>query len=187
VISADSPESDILFPKTVYQTFEALQVSYKVSYKVSNFPAAYPYSHTLSHYDSAFTQTPLQSLLPVSELSHIVHTSHTNQKQTEDTMADDIGTYKLEKTITLNKLKPNKYRLWVVQTEATFDIHKYLGIVLSNETNPGHSVQSVRSCRQQSRRDNVIAPHCTALYRTCSVNTCFLLALQLFFTLQVRQ
>src|SRR5579859_5704534 len=52
-------------------------------------------------------------------------------------MADDItGTYKLEKTITLNKLKPNEYRLWVVQTEATFDIHKCMGIVLGTELNP---------------------------------------------------
>jgi hypothetical protein len=50
-------------------------------------------------------------------------------------MADDIGTYKLEKTITLNKLKPNEHHnIWVVQLEAT--LHKCLGIVLGNETNP---------------------------------------------------
>jgi gag-polypeptide of LTR copia-type len=50
-------------------------------------------------------------------------------------MADD-NTYKLEKTITLNKLKPNEYRLWAIQTEATFEVHKCLDIVLGNEPNP---------------------------------------------------
>jgi hypothetical protein len=52
-------------------------------------------------------------------------------------MADDNSTtYKLERTINLTTLKPNEYRLWVVQTEATFDVHKCLDIVLGNEPNP---------------------------------------------------
>ena len=51
-------------------------------------------------------------------------------------MTDEIVTYKLEKTITLNKLKPKEYRLWVVQTEATFEVHKCLGLVLGTELNP---------------------------------------------------
>ena len=42
----------------------------------------------------------------------------------------------MEKTITLNKLKPNEYRLWVIQTEATFEVHKCLDLVLGNEPNP---------------------------------------------------
>ncbi len=50
-------------------------------------------------------------------------------------MTDD-NIFKLEKTITLNKLKPNEYRLWVIQTEATFEVHKCLDIVLGNEPNP---------------------------------------------------
>jgi hypothetical protein len=53
-------------------------------------------------------------------------------------MADDATTtpYKLERTITLSQLKPNEYRLWVVQTEATFQVHKCLDIVLGKEPNP---------------------------------------------------
>ena len=52
-------------------------------------------------------------------------------------MADDATTaYKLERTITLSQLKPNEYRLWVVQTEATFQVHKCLDIVLGKELNP---------------------------------------------------
>lgn len=50
-------------------------------------------------------------------------------------MADD-NTFKLEKTITLNKLKPNEYRLRAIQTEATFEVHKCLDIVLGNEPDP---------------------------------------------------
>ena len=50
-------------------------------------------------------------------------------------MADD-NIFKLEKTITLNKLKSNEYRLWVIQTEATFEVHKCLDIVLDKEPNP---------------------------------------------------
>ena len=50
-------------------------------------------------------------------------------------MADD-NNYKMEKTITLNKLKPNEYRLWIIQTEATFERHKCLDIMLDNEPNP---------------------------------------------------
>ena len=42
----------------------------------------------------------------------------------------------MEKTITLNKLKPNEYRLWVIQMEATFEVHKCLDIVLGNKPNP---------------------------------------------------
>src|SRR2546423_7102665 len=44
--------------------------------------------------------------------------------------------YKLERIITLSQLKPNEYRLWVVQMEATFQVHKCLDIVLGNEPNP---------------------------------------------------
>ena len=51
-------------------------------------------------------------------------------------MADNAGTYRLKKTITLNKLKLNKYRLWVIQAEAIFDVHKCLGIMLGSEANP---------------------------------------------------
>ncbi len=50
-------------------------------------------------------------------------------------MADD-NIYRLEKTITLKQLKPNEYRLWAIQTEATFEVHKCLDIVLDNEPNP---------------------------------------------------
>jgi hypothetical protein len=50
-------------------------------------------------------------------------------------MADD-NIFKLEKTITLNKLKPNEYRLWVIQAEATFEVHKCLDIALGKEPNP---------------------------------------------------
>ena len=50
-------------------------------------------------------------------------------------MADD-NIFKLEKTIMLNKLKQNEYRLWVIQTEATFEVHKCLDIVLGKEPNP---------------------------------------------------
>ena len=49
-------------------------------------------------------------------------------------MADDAYN-KLEKTITITRLKPNEYRLWVVQTEATFEVHKCLGIMLGTEPN----------------------------------------------------
>ena len=52
-------------------------------------------------------------------------------------MADDNTSYKLEKTtITLNKLKPNEYRLWQIQAESTLQVHKCLDIVLGNEPNP---------------------------------------------------
>ena len=50
-------------------------------------------------------------------------------------MADD-NIYRLEKTITLKQLKPNEYRLWAIQMEATFEVHKCLDIVLGNEPNP---------------------------------------------------
>ena len=52
-------------------------------------------------------------------------------------MADDASPlYKLERTITLSQLKPNEYHLWVVQMEATFQVHKCLDIVLGKESNP---------------------------------------------------
>ena len=50
-------------------------------------------------------------------------------------MADDAYN-KLEKTIALTKLKSNEYRLWVIQTEATLEVHKCLDIVLGKEPNP---------------------------------------------------
>ena len=51
-------------------------------------------------------------------------------------MANSDATQSLvSKTIKLNKLKPNKYRLWVLQAEATFEVHKCLNIVLSKEAN----------------------------------------------------
>ena len=49
---------------------------------------------------------------------------------------DDIPKDVTGKTIKLNKLKPNEYRLWVIQTEATFEVHKCLDIVLGEEPNP---------------------------------------------------
>ena len=51
-------------------------------------------------------------------------------------MSDDNTTFRMERSISLNKLKPNEYRLWVIQTEATFEVHKCLDIVLGVETNP---------------------------------------------------
>src|SRR5271170_6708645 len=50
-------------------------------------------------------------------------------------MADD-DTRVTGKTIKLNKLKPNEYRLWVVQVEATFEVYKCLNIVLGKEPKP---------------------------------------------------
>ena len=47
-------------------------------------------------------------------------------------MADD-DTRGTGKTIKLNKLKPNEYRLWVVQTE---DVYKCLNIFLGKEPKP---------------------------------------------------
>ena len=41
-----------------------------------------------------------------------------------------------EKTITLNKLVPADYRMWVVQAEATFGVHECLDIVHGIEQNP---------------------------------------------------
>src|SRR5579859_6765514 len=43
---------------------------------------------------------------------------------------------KKEKTITLNKLKPNEYRIWVVQAEATLGVYECLDIVQGTELNP---------------------------------------------------
>jgi len=50
-------------------------------------------------------------------------------------MADD-DTRVTGKTIKLNKLKSNEYRLWVVQPEATFEVYKCLNIVLGKEPKP---------------------------------------------------
>ena len=50
-------------------------------------------------------------------------------------MADD-DTRVTGKTIKLNKLKPNEYRLWVVQSEATFEVYKCLKLVLGKEPKP---------------------------------------------------
>jgi len=41
-----------------------------------------------------------------------------------------------EQTITLNKLVPADYRMWVVQAEATFGVHECLDIVHGTEQNP---------------------------------------------------
>src|SRR5271169_2320042 len=52
-------------------------------------------------------------------------------------MADiDIPKDITGKSIKLNKLKPNEYRLWVVQMEATFKVYKCLGVALGAEPNP---------------------------------------------------
>ena len=48
----------------------------------------------------------------------------------------DNNIYRLEKTIILKPLKPSEYRLRAIQTEAIFEMHKYLDIVLGNEPNP---------------------------------------------------
>jgi hypothetical protein len=71
--------------------------------------------HThIESFDSGFTKKLLlQSLLPESELSHIVHTNQRYNRY----------------------LQIGKDCLWVVQTEATFEVHKYPGIVLGNKTN----------------------------------------------------
>jgi hypothetical protein len=50
-------------------------------------------------------------------------------------MADD-DTRVTGKTIKLNKLKSNEYRLWVVQSEATFEVYKCLKLVLGKEPKP---------------------------------------------------
>src|ERR1700685_2374454 len=50
-------------------------------------------------------------------------------------MADD-DTRVTGKTIKLNKLKSNEYRLWVVQSEATFEVYKCLNLVLGKEPKP---------------------------------------------------
>lgn len=50
-------------------------------------------------------------------------------------MADD-DTRVIGKIIKLNKLKSNEYCLWVVQTEATFEVFKCLNIVLGKEPKP---------------------------------------------------
>jgi len=42
----------------------------------------------------------------------------------------------MEKTVTLNGLKPNEYHLWVIPREATFEVHKCLIIILGKESNP---------------------------------------------------
>ena len=49
---------------------------------------------------------------------------------------DDISKDVTRKSIKLNKLKPNEYRLWVVQTEATFEVYKCLDIVLEKDPRP---------------------------------------------------
>ena len=46
------------------------------------------------------------------------------------------ASHKHEKTITLNKLVPTDYRMWVVQAEATFGVHECLEIVRGTEPNP---------------------------------------------------
>ena len=51
-------------------------------------------------------------------------------------MKDDYissGIHKLERSIILTPLKPNKYHFRVMQARATFDVHKCLSIVLGNE------------------------------------------------------
>jgi hypothetical protein len=98
VISADSREDEV-YSKSGNSNFRGATIPRCIR------------THTQS-FDSAFTKkNTASSLLPVSEHSHQV-------------LKDTMDIYKLEKTITLNKLKPNESRLWVVQTEATFDVHK---------------------------------------------------------------
>jgi len=50
-------------------------------------------------------------------------------------MADD-DTRVTGKTIKLNKLKSNEYHLWVVKSEATFEVYKCLKLVLGKEPKP---------------------------------------------------
>jgi len=50
-------------------------------------------------------------------------------------MADD-DTPVTGKTIKLNKLKSNEYHLWVVQSEATFEVYECLKLVLEKEPKP---------------------------------------------------
>ena len=44
--------------------------------------------------------------------------------------------YKPERTITLNKLDSSKYRMWVVQAEATLGVYECLEIVRGTEQDP---------------------------------------------------
>ena len=41
-----------------------------------------------------------------------------------------------ERTITLNKLVPTEYRIWVVQAEATLGIYNCVGLLCGTEPNP---------------------------------------------------
>ena len=65
-------------------------------------------------------------------------------------MADDAYN-KLEKPITITRLRPNEYRLWVVQTEATFEVHKCLDIVLGREPNSTPVVEVVLAWQWYAR------------------------------------
>ena len=51
-------------------------------------------------------------------------------------------THKQDKTITLNKLVPTEYRMWVVQAEATLGVHGCLDIVRGIEQNPTPAVDA---------------------------------------------
>ena len=44
--------------------------------------------------------------------------------------------HKQEKTITLSKLVPADYRMWVIQAEATLGVYECLEIVRGTEQNP---------------------------------------------------
>src|SRR5438552_17080160 len=48
----------------------------------------------------------------------------------------NVEIYKHEKTITLNKLVPSEYRVWVIQAEATLGVYECLEIVRGTEQNP---------------------------------------------------
>jgi hypothetical protein len=46
------------------------------------------------------------------------------------------------KSIKLNKLKADEYRLWVMQAEATFEVHGCLDIVLGEELKPSNEAST---------------------------------------------
>ena len=58
-------------------------------------------------------------------------------------MANDEN--RKEKTITLNKLIPNEYRIWVVQAEATLEIYNCLDLVHGIEQDPTPAMNANRA------------------------------------------
>ena len=85
-------------------------------------------------------------------------------------MADD-DTRVTGKTIKLNKLKPNEYRLWVVQAEATFEVYKCPNIVFGKESKPTPSDDSDEESTSVISWDNRHALAREALLKSISSNS----------------